>query len=152
MKRSLNFAMIDTVMTMAILVIGVGLAVELTAQSAFAMTMMPGNQTNGKMMSGNVTSGMMKGNESGGKMMSGNVTIIIFYFHFGYQAGRWVHWCGPIGSQLRAHRYMHHFQEHSPIVTISSAFHRKIMVKKVFEAMLSIYNSLSYTANYNIIL
>jgi hypothetical protein len=74
MKRSLNFAMIGTIMTMAILVIGVGLAVELTAQSAFAMTMMPGNQTNGKMMSGNVTSGMMKGNESGGKMMSGNVT------------------------------------------------------------------------------
>jgi hypothetical protein len=73
MKRSLNFAVIGTIMTMAILVIGVGLALELTAQSAFAMTMMPGNQTNGKMMSGNVTSGMMKGNETGG-MMNGNQT------------------------------------------------------------------------------
>ncbi len=66
--------MVGTTMTMAILVIGVGLAMKLTAQSAFAMTMMPGNQTGGKMMSGNATSGMMKGNETGGKMMSGNAT------------------------------------------------------------------------------
>jgi hypothetical protein len=69
MKRSLNFAMVGTIMTMAILVTGVGLA----AQSASAMTMMPGNQTSGKMMSGNATSGMMKGNETGGKM-NGNQT------------------------------------------------------------------------------
>ena len=63
--------MVGTIMTMAILVIGVGLAVKLTAQSAFAMTMMPGNQTGGKMMSGNATSGMMKGNIISDNMTSG---------------------------------------------------------------------------------
>ncbi|MDQ6668711.1 MAG: hypothetical protein M3Y53_10885 [Thermoproteota archaeon] len=65
--------MAGTVMTAAILALGVGLAVNLTAQAALAMTMMPGNQTSGKMMSGNATSGMMKGNETSGKM-NGNQT------------------------------------------------------------------------------
>ncbi|PWU81037.1 MAG: hypothetical protein DLM72_09040 [Candidatus Nitrosopolaris wilkensis] len=74
MKRSLNVAMVGIIVTGAILIIGVGLSVKLTTQSAYALTMMPGNQTGGKMMSGNATSGMMKGNETGGKMMSGNAT------------------------------------------------------------------------------
>ena len=66
--------MISTVITTAILAAGVIAAVKPTTQSASTMTMMPGNQTGGKMMSGNATSSMMKGNETGGKMMSGNAT------------------------------------------------------------------------------
>lgn len=56
--------MIGTVITAAILAAGVVAAVKLTTQSASTMTMMPGNQTGGKMMSGNATSRMMKGNET----------------------------------------------------------------------------------------
>jgi hypothetical protein len=44
--------------------------VELMTTSSFAMTVMPGNQTKGKMMSGNMTGNMTKGNMTSSKMMS----------------------------------------------------------------------------------
>jgi hypothetical protein len=65
MQKFLNIAVIGTVITAAILTVGV-------VASASAMTLMPGNQTGGKIMSGNATGGMMKGNETG--MMKGNMT------------------------------------------------------------------------------
>jgi hypothetical protein len=65
MQGFLNIAVIGTVITAAILAVGI-------VASASAMTMMPGNQTGGKMMKGNATGGMMKGNETG--MMKGNAT------------------------------------------------------------------------------
>jgi hypothetical protein len=48
--------------------------VELMTTSSFAMTMMPGNQTKGKMMSGNMTGNMTKGNMTSSKMMSNSTT------------------------------------------------------------------------------
>ncbi|MDQ6666895.1 MAG: hypothetical protein M3Y53_01565 [Thermoproteota archaeon] len=71
MERILNFAVIGTLFTAAILAVGVEAAVKLTTQSASAMTMMPGNQTGGKMTSGNATGGMMNGNITSGNMTSG---------------------------------------------------------------------------------
>lgn len=77
MKKTLNFAILATV-----LAVGVVAAVNFANHYALAMTMMPGNQTGGKMMSsnttnstmkGNMTSGMMKGNETS-SMMKGNMT------------------------------------------------------------------------------
>jgi hypothetical protein len=48
--------------------------VELMTTSSFAMTMMSGNQTKEKMMSGNMTGNMTKGNMTSSKMMSNSTT------------------------------------------------------------------------------
>ena len=68
MNKTLNFATLAT-----ILAVGAVAAINLAAHSAFAMTIMPGNQTGGKMMSSNMTNSTMKGNMTGG-MMKGNAT------------------------------------------------------------------------------
>ncbi|MDQ6668119.1 MAG: hypothetical protein M3Y53_07820 [Thermoproteota archaeon] len=48
--------------------------IELLTTSSFAKAMMPGNQTKGKMMSGNMTGNTSKGNMTSSKMMFNSTT------------------------------------------------------------------------------
>lgn len=61
---------LSSTLLLAMLALSLVAIVELMTTSSFAMTMMPGNQSKGKMMSGNMTGIMTKGNMTSSKMMS----------------------------------------------------------------------------------
>jgi hypothetical protein len=65
---------LSSTLLLAMLALSIVAIVELMTSSSFAMTMMPGNQTKGKMMSGNMTGNMTKGNMTSSKMMSNSTT------------------------------------------------------------------------------
>ena len=64
MQKNRMFTMTCLALVICVLAVSIGTIVKLTATTSFALIVVPGNQTGGKMMSGsvtgtNTTSGMM---------------------------------------------------------------------------------------------